>query len=187
MVKKQRVINQATSGPHQGKSNLTWLPTTGDVKSGPIWEIHPYPIRLEHELYEQCERNHMQPASISGTGQIILESIELEDDQDQLVKHDEIIHIDDDDTDTDVQTNQKNGYTVEQLNPEETIQGDPPQKLNANCRVLLIKHFPPAWHTSKVRQFVFANTSAVSIVANYFTLAPQNAHSTHGFSILKCK
>lgn len=104
----------------------------------------------------------MQCESISETGQIKRSSIELVD-QDHFVKFDEIIHIDDDNANTDVQTDQKNEYTIEQLNPDETIHEEPPQELVADCRVLLFKHMPPAWHTNKIRQFVIENTSAVSI------------------------
>lgn len=178
MVKKQPVINQATSGTREGQSDLTSLPAIGQIKCKPICEISSDPIRLQPAPKEQCGRNRVQPESISRTGQINNESNDLQAVQDQLVKLKEIIQVDD--TDEDVQTDQRSGYIVEKLNPYDTIQEDPPQELVADCRVLLIKHLPPAWNMRNIQEFVIANTSAVSIVTKYFVLAPPKSYSTHG-------
>lgn len=180
LVKKQRVINQVKPGPSEDQFDLSFLLTMGEIKSEPIWELDK---PNQNEPNKQCGRNPVQPESISGTGQ---DSINVEVVQDQLVQLDEIVHIDDvDDTDTDVQSDQKIGYIVDKLNPDDTIEEDPPQELVAECRVLLFKHLPPAWNKTKIREFVIANTSAVSKVTKYYVLAPPKAHSTHDFILSK--
>ncbi|XP_026325840.1 uncharacterized protein LOC113234651 isoform X2 [Hyposmocoma kahamanoa] len=150
MVQKHQG-KQEISRQCQEQANLTSLPTISEIKSELIWELDADPIRLQHEPNEQCGRNQTQPESISGKDEMELDS---------AVKADEIIHITNDHTYVDAQADSKYGYTVDQLNPDDTIQEEPPQHLVADCRVLLIKHMPPVWHINKIRQFVIENTSA---------------------------